>query len=195
MKTVDHTHKATAAGMRLLWMLRRTFSTWSPDLFTKLYATIIRPVLEYGVPAFFPCTKGEAKALEGVQRLGSRMVTSLRGFPYESRCKSLNLYTMAYRRYRADLIHMFAIIVLHQYPDLEHIFSQSVDPRTRGHPYKLAVQRTDGLPHVYRLSRRAVPAWNALPADVLHAPSVEQFKQRLDAHCASQTLFSPFSLL
>ena len=116
--------------------------------------------MEHGAPAYYPCTKGEIKQLEYVQRLGSRMVPDFRHLPYNLRCHALNLYTMEYRRIRADMIFLYRLLVCRNYPDLEGLFPLASSDRTRGHPYKLEVQRTDGLPQAYRLSRRALGGGN-----------------------------------
>ena len=50
---------------------------------SRLYATYIRPTMEYGMPAFCPCTKRERSLLESVQRLGPRMVDHL--IPFDAK--------------------------------------------------------------------------------------------------------------
>ena len=108
------------------------------------------------------------------------MVPQLHGLPYLQRCKELNLFTLAYRKLRADLIFIYRVIVAKLHPDMAHLLPLAADSCTRGHQYKLIVQRTDNLPHVYRLTRRAVPVWNELPADVVMSSTIAQFKQRMD---------------
>ena len=87
---------------------------------------------------------------------------------------------MAERRRRADLIMIFRAIILGNHPELAVYLTRSTTNQTRGHAYKLETQRTDGLPHVYRLSRRATAAWNDLPTDVVLSTSVTEFKRKLD---------------
>ena len=54
--------------------------------------------------------------------------------------------------------------------------------RTRGHPLKIQ------QPHIRTQLRqnsfciRVVPLWNSLPTDVVMAPNVNIFKNRLDKH-------------
>ena len=204
LKTFHHTTKARSSGLKTLWMLRRSFSSWSSDMFRKLHTSIIRPAMEYGAPAYHPCTRKEVAALEYVQRLGSRMVPELRHLSYPDRCRSLNLFTLEYRRTRADLLFLYRLVVQNAYPDLRHLV-QLVGPGvTRGHPFKLQIHRSDALPHIFRLSRRAIPLWNYLPSAVVSSPSFDQFKVRLDTYlCSLNTedllrpghlYFSPFGL-
>ena len=185
LKTRQHTSKARAAGLKMLWALKRSFTNWSPAVFTLLHKTFIRPVMEYGAPAYFPCTKGEANSLEAVQRLGTRMVPELRGLTYSDRCLSLGLFTLRYRRTRADLIFIYRVMVRRDFPEFEGLFPRLLDSRTRGHDLRIKVTRTDNLPHVYRLSRRAIADWNRLPEEAVHATTITAFKMKMDAAFAS----------
>ncbi len=150
-------------------------------MFRKLMVTFIRPIMEYGSSAWFPYTKAEMTDIEYVQRLGSRMVPELRGLQYPERCEALNLFTLEFRRSRGDQIMMYKVIVRGDIPELARYFKPAIDVRTRGHSFKLMVQRTDGLPHIYRFSRRAVKAWNDLPPHVVAADSITEFKTKYDA--------------
>ncbi|VDP33890.1 unnamed protein product [Echinostoma caproni] len=49
------------------------------DAFRLLYASHVRPRLEYGCAVTYPCTAGELAKLERVQRAASRLVVVLRG--------------------------------------------------------------------------------------------------------------------
>jgi ribonuclease P/MRP protein subunit RPP40 len=51
LKTHSHTALARTRGLKVLWMLKRTFHTWTPTLFRMLNTVFIRPVIEYGQPA------------------------------------------------------------------------------------------------------------------------------------------------
>ena len=191
LKTHAHTDLARLKGLRTTWMLRRTFHTWSPNLYRILNATFIRPVIEYGQPAYFPCTVGEAHRLEQVQRLGTRMVQGMKELSYEQRCHAIQLYTLHYRRIRADLLFIYKVLCLRRYPGLLQYFPPSQVHRTRGHRYKLEVKRTDRLPHIYRLSRRAAQVWNQLPSYVVEAESMNTFKTRLDNHYGTKVYGMP----
>ena len=133
---------------------------------------------------------GEVKVLESVQRLGSRMIPDLRGMSYEARCASLSLFTMGQRRLRVDLMMIYRTVVCKDFPDLLPSFPLADYSSTRGHPFKLAVRRTDRLPHVYRLSFRAVSAWNNLPSTIVQSSSLVEFKRQLDGDLRARQLDS-----
>ena len=178
LKTNEHTEKARSCGLKLLWMIKRSISFWSPAVFRKVMVTFIRPAIEYAAPAFFPCSRGEVTRLEYVQRLGSRLVPSLRKLTYPDRCKTLDLFTLEYRRIRADLILYYRVLVRGDFPDLEHLLHRSATRHTRGHQFKLEVWSAD----IHRWSRRLLTTWNCLPENVISAPTVNVFKTRMDEH-------------
>ena len=63
---------------------------------------------------------------------------------------------------------------------------------TRGHSKKLAKYRTRLALRSTFFSERVVSDWNSLPESVVSAPSMNAFKNRLDAHWANHpALFDP----
>ena len=117
LKTADHTETVRKKGLRVLWMFKRSFANWTPELFLKLHTVYIRPILEYGSPAYYPCTQNELDRIEYVQQLGTRMIPSMRNLLYPERCERLNLYTLAYRKIRGDLIFLYRLVVRGEFPD------------------------------------------------------------------------------
>ncbi len=53
---------------------------------------------------------------------------------------------------------------------------------TRGHAEKLYKQHSRTNRGKYSFSHRVVDPWNALPASVIEAKSINSFKSRLDIH-------------
>ncbi|CAH8566009.1 unnamed protein product [Dicrocoelium dendriticum] len=185
LKSVDNTNSLYRNGLRMLWALKRSFCTWSEEVATRLFSSIIRPMLEYGSPAYFPITRGEAQKIERVQHVVTRLIPSLRGFGYEDRCEKLGLYTLSYRRVRVDLIMTYRILHLGEFPMLRPMLHLRGPCSTRGHRYKLVVPDMKRVPHPLCFERRVVNIWNSLPEHVIEATSVQQFKTLLDLHFAS----------
>ena len=73
----------------------------------------------------------------------------------------------------------------------ETFFTAARDARTRGHTLKLNKQLAQSRARRQSFGVRVVNDWNALPADVVLAPTLNQFKARLDAHWASFRFFIP----
>ncbi|VDN08931.1 unnamed protein product [Dibothriocephalus latus] len=148
--------------------------------------TFIRPIMEYGMSAWFTCTKGQVTDIECVQGLGSRMGPELSRLTYPERCQPLNLFTLKCRHTKGDQIMMNKVMVRSDIPEIVQYFKLAVDMPTRGHCFRLVIQRTDGLPHIYRLSRHAVSAFNNLPphpspSDVAAADTIAGCQKKYDA--------------
>ena len=128
-----------------------------------------------------------------VQHRATKMAHSIRSLPYEARCAALGLTSLETRRTRGDLIQMFKIVKGLDIVNWHHppVCGQ---PRTghRGQYRREIVPHC--LPRHMFLSNRVAGPWNALPDSIVDAPSVDAFKQRLDAHdkscnSASRTQF------
>ncbi len=82
-------------------MIRRSLQDFIP-----LDGVLVRPHLEYGMPAFSP-NLADINHLERIQRLAKRLVTGMRHLPYEERLQWLGLHSLQRRRLRADVITDF----------------------------------------------------------------------------------------
>ncbi len=59
-------------------MLRRSFQDLSKSVFIPLYRALVRPHLEYGMPASSPNLVADINHLQRIQRLATRLVTGMR---------------------------------------------------------------------------------------------------------------------
>ena len=77
--------------------------------------------------------------------------------------------------------------------DLEpsQLFERDLSARTRGHQFKVLKPRAQSRVRRQAFGIRSINDWNALPAQVVSAPSTSSFKARLDAHWATSTYFCP----
>ncbi len=117
-----------------------------------LYKSIIRPVLEYGSPAWNPWHKKDVNSLESVQRRCTRLAPNT----------NLSLETLEHRRQMADLCETYKMRNGLYKNDYSQFFT-TPGLNLRGHPYKLAKKytRTDIAKHFF--SNRVVNSWNTLP--------------------------------
>ena len=86
--------KAASAGMKMLGMIKRTFQFMSKELFLFLYKTYVRPHLEYCVQIWSPYLAKDMDFLERVQIHATKLGRGLAKLSYESRLKSLGLYSL-----------------------------------------------------------------------------------------------------
>ena len=64
----------------------------------------------------------------------------------------------------------------------EHFFSVPNASSTRGHSKKLSKPQVRTTQRLNSFSRRVISDWNQLPEEVVSAPSLNAFKNRLDKH-------------
>jgi hypothetical protein len=163
-------------AQRMLNFLKRTFPVITPTMFQPLYSTYVRPHLEYCSIAWLPVLKKDKYILEQVQRRATKSVRSLRSLPYSDRLKSLNLFSLEYRRLRGCMIYTYKLFQ----SGLEELHFKPSDSGLRGHNRKLFVERANTRLRQSFFSFVTVPFWNKLPPDVVNAPSLTCFKNRLD---------------
>jgi len=177
---------AVKKANRVLGMINKTFVNKNQEIMVKLYKSLVRPHLEYGIQAWRPHFEKDKNALEKVQRRMTRMIADLKDLPYESRLKRIGITTLETRRLRGDLIEMFKIIKGKE--DIEETYFNRRIGNTRGHEFKLykGSVRTDI--RKFSFFQRSVNEWNKLTEKVLHQENVDGFKRELDSWMSSRGL-------
>ena len=79
---------------RLTGMIKITFSCLNRSMFLKIYKSLIRFTVDYGVTVWYPSSKKNIQVIENIQRRAIRIVPDLKGLSYEERLRSLNLSTL-----------------------------------------------------------------------------------------------------
>ena len=173
-------------------------SLWTCTLFTKLYKAIIRPHLEYAQSVWNPNWKMDINRIENVQRRATKLVPGLKDLEYDDRLRKLKLPTLVYRRLRGDLIECYKMVsgiydnrVANFLKLSEHVVDTSV--RRRGHGKKLYVKQAKHSTRTSSFAYRVNDTWNNLPAEVVNAPSVNSFKNRLDSHWSEEDIMYDFT--
>ena len=164
---------------RVLGMIRRNIVYKTPSIMVRLYKSLVRPHLEYGMVAWAPHYEKDKIRLESIQRRFSRMVWGLEGMEWKARVRKLGLMSLEERRNRADLIELFRMVKGSSSIPLEKFFELDSSRRTRGHGLKLRKLRfgTDLRKHFF--SNRVVDVWNGLDNEVVSVDSVNRFKNGL----------------
>ncbi len=101
--------EAANKARRLIFMIGRSFQDISKSAFIPLYGALVRPHLEYGMPACSPNLVGDINHLEQIQRLAKMLVTSIHHLSYEERLQRLSLHSLQRRRLHVGLISAFKI--------------------------------------------------------------------------------------
>ena len=166
----------------IMGIIRRTYTYLDPQSFKLLFKSLVRPHLEYGASIWNPRLKRDITELEKVQRRATRQVPQLKGLSYEDRLRKLQLPTLRYRRLRGDMTETYKLLHDIYDPILPKLLEPVEKSKTRGHRLKLPKKSAKNNIKGHVFSHRIVNDWNSLPEDVVSAPSVNAFKNRLDCH-------------
>ena len=174
-------------------LIRRSFEYIDCDSFKLVFTTLVRPHLEYAQATWSPFLKKHIRAIENVQRRASKQVPSLKELSYEDRLRTLKLPTLAYRRYRGDMIEVFK--VTHSIYDIaasRGLLEMDQGSITQGHRYKINKKGCHLNIRLNSFTHRVVDQWNNLPDWVVDAKTVACFEGRLDKWWhGSEVMFSP----
>ena len=149
-----------------------------------LFATLVRPHLEYGNVLWHLRFKLDADKVERVQRRATRLLPGLSNLTYEQRLEVLKLHSLFYRRRRGDMITVYKLLNGLLGISEDKFFTRAIHSATRGHNFKLhtLISRLDVMVRSKFFSQRVVADWNSLPSEVVNATSIDSFKKRLDEH-------------
>jgi len=98
------------------------------------------------------------------------------------------LPTLKYKRIRGDMIEVYKLLT-NTYDDNTVQLDTNCDTRTRGHTKKSVVRRCRYDVRKYSFTIRITNIWNILPDEIISAPTVITFKNRLDRFWAEQEVF------
>ena len=176
-------------------LISRTISSRSPEVYLKLFFSLVRPILEYAVEVWWPYLHKHIIAIEKVQRRFTKHIIGLNALSYRDRLQQLNIPSLWWRFQRGALITTFKILRFNYGgPSVKSNFEISINVRTRGHPWKLNRIPLNHTKTQNFFFHRIVPLWNDLPTIVVTADTVNSFKNRLDEHFKHRNDFRYFYL-
>lgn len=177
-----HIGNITKKANQMLGIIKRTFTFISKDVFLKLYKALVRSHLEYGNVIWNPHLKRQSIQIESIQRRATKLVPECREMSYDQRLRYLKLYSLKGRRERGDLIQVYKIFQGIDDINPEQIFERANYNSTRNQYNKLRKRHCKTDLRKYTFSNRVVEKWNKLPLEVKEAPSINAFKNRIDAN-------------
>ena len=178
---------------RMVGAIRRAFRYLDGKTFVKLYKSMVRCHLENAVSVWSPYLERDIKEMESVQIRATKMIPETKNLNYEQRLRLLKLPTLVYRRHRGDVIEMYKM--------LSGLYDEEVLPNlkmrrdhvaggreNRGHSKQLFITRSKKAVRANFFTQRVAPVWNSLTEDIVTAPSVNAFKNRLDKFWANHPM-------
>ena len=120
--------------------------------------------------------------IENVQRRATKLVSSIRHMSYQERLINLELTSLEYRRERADLIEVYKIINNNRSNRKGKNYLMSVHTRQLEGTNLNSLRHSTDLSFGQSFSLRVTDSRNALPENVVKAPSLNCCKSRLNTH-------------
>ena len=168
-------HKAGGLAQNLL----KATVCRSPEFLMSIFATHIRPIIEYCSCVWNTGYVGDLRVLEAVQRRWTKQVANLGNLTYGARLRALDQFSVQGRLLRADMIHCWKIF--HDKCSIcpTDLFVLAPQSATRGHRYKVSHIRAQTDLRQRSFSARCVQTWNSLPEQVVSEKNVSAFKSKL----------------
>ena len=145
-----------------------------------LLKTHVRPLLEYVSCLWCTGYIEDLCKLEHIQRKWTKAVDGLHDMSYMERLRELKLFSVHGWLLRADLIEYWKIFNGKSTIIPVEMFTQPLHLGTRGHRFKVHVQRANCDVRQRSFSSCWVTVWNSLPDDVVMAPDLKSFKKQLE---------------
>ena len=183
LKWTHHINTIKSQAFRKCFHILKSFHSKNIWTLLKAYLVFVRPKLEFSSVIWTPQLLYLIRSLESVQRLYTRRICDRCKIPYDSyqdRLYKLNIKSLRYRRVEADLVMVYKI--LHSLVDLSmhDFFEYYLSPyNTRRHTYCLKVIRCLSKRQQGGFAERVVKIWNSLPASVVEADSLSNFRKKL----------------
>ena len=185
LKWSCHVTDCVARANRILALLRRTMFGCTGASKEQAYKALVKPILEYGVPAWHPSTKKMEDALEKVQQRAARWIDpEVRWLPDKKKWSTsyaaslMNLRWLSLSRSRLFTTNYLTFKLLNNfYPILSEKLQTSHQRKNRLISKKSRI-------NVFRFSYfiNAPFLWNDLPNCIIESPSISSFKHALFVH-------------
>ena len=158
----NHVDAIVYKANKVVGLLMRTVGSKNREIFSMLYKSLVRPILEYACPVWSPYLVKDKLAIEKVQRRASRIALGqkLREMSYGERCTLLNWNTLQHRREYLSVVECYKTVFGLNGLDFDDYFEFCRSKITRAnHPYKIQTK----LAKVNSFFVRIVKDWNSLP--------------------------------
>ncbi|XP_072022157.1 uncharacterized protein [Amphiura filiformis] len=174
----SHINKITTNAKQTTGIIRRNFKSCSRNVKSRLYQSLVRPKLEYGVCGWAPFTEGEKKQLEGIQRFAARMCCNnyTRKASVTAMLQELGWPLLETRRTIARLNMLYKIT--HELVDVQRELKTQTRTHRRSHQY--SYHRVHAKSKVYSTSfyPSTIPHWNDLPEAIINITKLEHYSRQ-----------------
>ena len=166
---------------KLIGILYRQFYKYSScSTLLKLYASFIRPHLEYASAAWDPHLKKDIELIEDVQKFALKVCLKSWNSTYVELLEKSHLPTLEARRKDAKLCHMYKIVNNETFFPNAPTLTRTQNYSSRSiHPKALIPLQAHSSQYLHSFFPSTITAWNSLPSVAASASSITSFKSAL----------------
>ena len=178
-----HIKNITTQANQTLSLVRRNIRIGSPTIKQRAYQALVCPKLEYAAAVWDPHTQTNTKLLESVQRRAARWTMSRyhNTSSVTAMLEHLGWRSLQNRRIDIRLCLMFKIVNrLVAINHLENIPHRALHMRLNHNLTHIPILTTKDV-YRYSFLPNTIMSWNALPASVVAAPSIDAFRSKVSA--------------
>ena len=182
LKFSAHCSTIAAKGHQRAFLLRKCFRYSNAYVLVKAFKVYVRPLLEYCSEIWNPYLKKDVRRIENVQRRFTKYLPELHGLTYGQRLEKLNLPSLEFRRLIIDLCTCYKLLRSDSYQGHGPPLISPDAKTTRGHNWRFDWKKANCNSRHYSFIPRVGRVWNSLPCEVVDAPSLHTFKNRINTH-------------
>ena len=177
----QHISHTACKGTRSLNFLKRNFRINSPELKSKAYKAIVRPVVEYATTVWDPYTKKNIHTLEMVQRRAACYVPNRhdRFASVTDMISELKWETLEERRTKQRLAMFYKIHHGLVAVDKDKHIKQSSRVSRHSHDQAYEIPKTGPDYYDFSFFPSTINDWNRLPQSVIDSKTIDSFKNAI----------------
>ena len=178
-----HICNITSKANRILNLLRRHLYGCNQDVKERAFTSLVQPHLCYSSSVWDPYYKYDISTLEKVQGKGARFVTGIYSYTESVTSMLDDLYwpPLQHRRKLKRLVTFYKAANNLSPVNIPDYVATSSN-RTRTHNLGYIQLHTNYEQYKNSFLSRTIREWNALPPDLVHAASADEFAARLQNH-------------
>ena len=161
----NHMNASVNKANKVLGLLKRTVGSKNREIFSILFRSLVRPILEYASPVWSPYLVKDKRAIESIQRRSSRIALGQkrREMSYEERCELLGWSTLERRREYFSLVECYKTVFELNGLECRDYFEFCNNNTRSNNLFKIRMKSAKANAFKYSFFTRIIKEWNNLP--------------------------------
>ena len=161
----NHVDTLVNKANKVLGLLKRTVGSKNREIFSVLYRSLVRPLLENASPVWSPYLVKDKLAIESIQRRASRIVLGQkrREMSYEDRCELPGWSTLERRREYFSLVECYKTVFELNGLECRDYFEFCNNNTRSNNPFKIRMKSAKVNAFKHSFFVRIIKEWNNLP--------------------------------